>query len=264
MGKKSPHEPIPKIDKKDYARELRHLQIGLVALHRHVISRNLKVLVIIEGRDGAGKDGTIKRITEHLSPRETRVFAPGKPSEREETEWYFQRFVPHLPAGQEVVLFNRSWYNRAGVEPVMHFCTPDEHEEFLEAAPRFERLLVRSGTRILKYYLDISRKEQARRLKARRKDPLKQWKISPVDQAAQAHWSDYSRARDSMLQRTHHDDAPWMVVRADNKQQARLNVIRDMLSRVPTGKKRRTTPRPDPRIVREFRDSLIASGWVAR
>ncbi|MBS0378565.1 MAG: polyphosphate kinase 2 [Proteobacteria bacterium] len=264
MARKLHHEPIPKIAKKDYARELKHLQIGLVALHRYVISRKLKVLVIVEGRDGAGKDGTIKRITEHLSPRETRVYAPGKPSEREETEWYFQRYVPHLPAGQEVVLFNRSWYNRAGVEPVMKFCTPEEHEAFLKAVPHFEKLLARSGTHILKYYLDISRKEQARRLKARRKDPLKQWKLSPVDQAAQAHWSDYSRARNSMLERTHHEDAPWIVVRADNKQQARLNIIRDILSRVPTGRKAPTGPRPDPRVVREFRESLIAAAWVAR
>jgi len=260
---KPAHDAIPKIGKKKYERELRRLQIELVKLHRHVIAHDLKILVIVEGRDTAGKDGAIKRIVEHLSPREARVVAPGKPSDREETEWYFQRFVRHLPAGQEIVLFNRSWYNRAGVEPVMKFCTPAEREAFLEAAPRFERLLVRSGTFLLKYYLDISRKEQARRLRDRRKDPLKQWKISPVDSAAQAHWHDYSRARDSMLLRTHHEDAPWIVVRANDKQQARLNLIRDLLMRLPPGREKRHRERPDARVVREFREGLISSGWVA-
>jgi polyphosphate kinase 2 (PPK2 family) len=170
--------------------------------------------------------------------------------------------VRDLPAAQEIVLFNRSWYNRAGVEPVMKFCTPAEHEAFLEAAPRFERLLVRSGTYLLKYYLDISRKEQARRLRGRRKDPLKQWKISPVDEAAQKLWHEYSRARNSMLLRTHTEEAPWIVVRANNKQQARLNVIRDILMRLPGRAKRHAEP-PDARVVREFRETLISSGWVA-
>jgi len=260
---KRAREPIPRITRKDYARKLRRLQVELVQLQRHVISDELKILVIFEGRDSAGKDGTIKRIVEHLSPRETRVVAPGKPSSREQTEWYFQRYVRDLPAAQEIVLFNRSWYNRAGVEPVMGFCTPQEHEDFLEAAPRFERLLVRSGTFILKYYLDITHKEQAQRLHERRKDPLKQWKISPVDEAAQAHWRDYSRARNSMLLRTHHEDAPWIVVRANDKLQARLNVIRDMLRRIPGGRRRRAREAPDPRVLREFRDDLITSGWIA-
>src|SRR5246127_4664877 len=166
--------PVPKLGKHHYARELRRLQIELVKLHRYVIARGRKVLVILEGRDAAGKDGTIKRIAEHLSPREVRVVAPGKPSDREETEWYFQRFTAHLPAAQEIVLFNRSWYNRAGVEYVMKFCTRKERDAFLDAAPRFERMLVRSGIFLLKYYLDISRKEQKTRLRARRHDPLKQ------------------------------------------------------------------------------------------
>jgi polyphosphate kinase len=264
MAKKHKARPvIPKLGKKEYERELRRLQIELVKLHRHVIAHDLKILVILEGRDSAGKDGTIKRIVEHLSPREARVVAPGKPSDREETEWYFQRYVRYLPAAQEIVLFNRSWYNRAGVEPVMGFCTPAEHEHFLEAAPRFERLLVRSGTFLLKYYLDITRKEQQHRLEARRKDPLKQWKISPVDDAAQKHWKDYSRARDSMLLRTHHADAPWLVVRANDKQQTRLNVIRDILGRVPSGLKLARSQAPDPRVVREFRPGLLRSGWIA-
>jgi polyphosphate kinase 2 len=250
--------------KKGYAHELRRLQIELVKLHRHVIAHGLKVLVILEGRDTAGKDGTIKRIVEHLSPREVRVVAPGKPSEREEGEWYFQRFAAHLPAAQEIVLFNRSWYNRAGVEYVMKFCTRKQHEAFLEAAPRFERMLVRSGMFLLKYYLDITRTEQARRLRERRRDPLTQWKISPVDEAAQRHWSDYSRARDSMLMRTHQPEAPWIVVRADDKHQARLNVIRDMLTRIPAPEVNRRRARADKHVAREFNDSLISSGWIAR
>jgi polyphosphate kinase len=264
MARKGAREaPLPKLGRHRYARELRRLQIELVKLHRHVIARGARVLVILEGRDAAGKDGTIKRIAEHLSPREVRVVAPGKPSDREESEWYFQRFAPHLPAAQEIVLFNRSWYNRAGVELVMKFCTRAQYHAFLESAPEFERLLVRSGIHLLKYYLDISRAEQARRLKARRRDPLKQWKLSPVDQAAQRHWRDYSRARDRMLSSTHSPAAPWIVVRADDKHQARLNVIRDILSRVPAPDVVRRHARPDPRVVREFSAELLQSGFVA-
>ena len=263
-SKTRPAPPAPKLGKHHYARELRRLQIELVKLHRHVIAGGRKVLVILEGRDAAGKDGTIKRIAEHLSPREVRVVAPGKPSDREETEWYFQRFAVHLPAAQEIVLFNRSWYNRAGVEYVMKFCTRAEHEAFLESVPGFERMLVRSGIHLLKYYLDISRPEQARRLRERRRDPLRQWKLSPVDEAAQEHWSDYSRARDQMFLRSHTREAPWMVVRADDKHQARLNVIRDILARVPAPDVSRKLARPDARVVREFTEPLLGSGWVAR
>jgi polyphosphate kinase 2 len=262
--KKRSIAPAPRLGKHRYARELRRLQIELVKLHAHVIARGRKVLVILEGRDTAGKDGTIKRISEHLSPREVRIVAPGKPSDREESEWYFQRFTAHLPAAQEIVLFNRSWYNRAGVEYVMKFCTRADSEAFLEAAPGFERMLVRSGIYLLKYYLDISHDEQARRLRARRRDPLKQWKLSPVDEAAQKHWRDYSHARDRMLTRTHSAEAPWVVVRADDKQQARLNVIRDILARVPAPAVARKAARPDPRVLREFSAGLLASGFVAR
>ena len=255
---------IAQLDKKEYEQKLRRLQIELVKLHRHVIARGQKVLVILEGRDASGKDGTIKRIAEHLSPREVRVVAPGKPSDREESEWYFQRFTPHLPAAQEIVLFNRSWYNRAGVEYVMKFCTGKQREAFLEAAPGFERMLVRAGIFLLKYYLDITRTEQARRLRERRHDPLKQWKLSLVDQAAQKCWRNYSDARDTMLLRTHRQEAPWTVVRADDKRQARLNVIRDILARVPApGVKPRHT-RPDRRVAREFSPALLDSGWLAR
>ncbi|HYL02969.1 MAG TPA: polyphosphate kinase 2 [Steroidobacteraceae bacterium] len=263
--KRSPGtRPVPRLSRHQYARDLHRLQIALVKLHRHVIARGRKVLVILEGRDAAGKDGVIKRIAEHLSPREVRVVAPGKPSNREVSEWYFQRFIAHLPAAEEIVLFNRSWYNRAGVEYVMSFCTPAEHEAFLDAAPPFERMLVRSGIHLLKYYLDISRREQVRRLRERRRDPLKQWKISPVDRAAQRHWRDYSRARDTMFRRTHHRDAPWVVVRADDKHQARLNVIRDMLARIPSPRAASKAARPDPRVAREFSEELLRSGWVAR
>ena len=266
MARKSP--PLealpPPLGKKHYARELRRLQIELVKLHRQVIARGYKVLVIIEGRDCAGKDGTIKRIVAHLSPREVRVVAPGKPSSRDQSEWYFQRFVAHLPAAQEIVLFNRSWYNRAGVEYVMRFCSRRERDAFLQTAPRFERMLARSGIFVLKYYLDISRAEQKRRLRARRHDRLKQWKISPVDEAAQKHWRDYSRARDSMFIATHQPEAPWIVVRADDKHHTRLNVIRDMLARIPAPDVDRRHARPDLRVAREFSEELISSGWIAR
>jgi polyphosphate kinase 2 len=252
------------MEKKKYSHELHRLQIELVKLHRDVISSNKKILIILEGRDAAGKDGAIKRIAAHLSPREVRVVAPGKPSDRETTQWYFQRFARHLPAAQEIVLFNRSWYNRAGVEYVMKYCTRAQRDEFLEAVPRFERMLVASGIAVLKYYLDISRGEQKQRLRARRTDPLKQWKLSPVDQAAQRHWDDYSKARNHMLVRTSHDAAPWIVVRADDKRRARLNLIRDILGRVRYAGRKRGRVRPDPDITREFRTNLLGSGWLAR
>ena len=229
MSKKQKSHPD---NRDDYDGQLHRLQVELVKLQKHFIQCEDRILVIIEGRDAAGKDGAIKRIVEHLSPRETRVVALGKPSDRERTQWYFQRYIPHLPSAQEFVLFNRSWYNRAGVERVMGFCTRAEYREFLTSVVDFEQMLVRSGIRLLKYYLDISRKEQRRRLRARRKDPLKQWKVSPVDEAALAHWKDYSRARDAMLQHTHTQAAPWTVVRADDKRLARINLIKDILSRL--------------------------------
>ena len=248
----------------NYDAELRRLQIQLVCLQRHLIASNEKLLVIIEGRDGAGKDGTIKRITEHMSPRETRVVALGKPSDREQTEWYFQRHVAHLPAGGELVLFNRSWYNRAGVEHVMGFCTEAEYESFLTTVPLFEDLLVRSGIRLFKYYLDIDRDEQKRRLASREHDPLKQWKISPIDKVALKHWKAYSRARDAMLSRTHSAAAPWIVVRADDKKLARLNLIRDLLSRLDyDGKAKPKLLAPDRRIVFSFDAEALRDGRLA-
>lgn len=215
-----------------YAEQLHSLQIGLSALQRQVIKDGRKVLVIIEGRDAAGKDGTIKRIVEHLSPRETRVVALGPPSDHDRRSWYFQRWTSHLPASGEIVLFNRSWYNRAGVERVMGYCSDDEYEEFMMTAPLFEQLLAHCGVTLLKYYLDISKNEQKKRLTSRRDDPLKQWKTSPVDDQAVKRWKDYSAARNEMLARTHSIAAPWTIVLADDKRHARLSLIRDLLTRL--------------------------------
>ena len=216
----------------DYEAALRPLQIELVKLQRHFIGSGERILVLVEGRDGAGKDGTIKRIVEHLSPRDTRVVALSKPSDRETGQWYFQRYVEHLPSPGEFVLFNRSWYNRAGVEPVMGFCTAREYEDFMNTVNTFEALLVGSGIKLFKYYLDISREEQVRRLRDRAKNPLKQWKVSPIDKAAVRQWKAYSRARDTMLARTHHHAAPWTVVHSDNKKSARIHLLRHLLSRL--------------------------------
>jgi polyphosphate kinase 2 len=235
-----------KVNRTTYRKTLRRLWVELVKLQRHVIEHDEKIVILFEGRDAAGKDGTIKRIIKHLSPREVRVVALGKPSDRETTSWYFQRFVPHLPAAQDIVLFNRSWYNRAGVEIVMGFCTPEQHEEFLEEVPRFEHMLVRSGIRLLKYYLDITKEEQKARLAARRRDPLTQWKISPIDERAVKLWDKYTGARDVMLARTHNRLTPWTIVRADDKRLARLNVIRDILGKVQYGRKDTTLLRCEP------------------
>jgi polyphosphate kinase 2 len=213
-----------------YAEQLRSLQIGLTALQRRIIEDGRKLLVIVEGRDAAGKDGTIKRIVEHLSPRDTRVVALGPPSDHDRRSWYFQRWTPHLPAAGEIVLFNRSWYNRAGVERVMGFCSDKEYEEFMTTVPMFEQLLEHCGVSLVKFYLDVSKSEQKKRLAARREDPLKQWKMSPIDSQATRRWKAYSKARDEMLARTHSVAAPWTVVRADDKRHARLALIRNLLT----------------------------------
>jgi polyphosphate kinase 2 len=201
-------------------------------MQRQVISGNLRLLVVLEGRDTAGKDGTIKRIVEHLSPRDTRVVALGKPSTREEAEWYFQRYIAELPAVGEFAIFNRSWYNRAGVEKVMGFCTDLQYKQFMGSVNAFESLLVYSGFQIIKYYLDIDKKEQASRLESRKTDPLKQWKISPVDEQAQKNWTAYSKARDVMLLKTSTTEAPWTVINANDKKLTHLNLIQDLLSKV--------------------------------
>jgi polyphosphate kinase len=239
-------------------------QIELVKLQRHVIETGQKILVVFEGRDAAGKDGTIKRIVEHLSPREARVVALGTPSDRELKAWYFQRYVAHLPVGGEIVLFNRSWYNRAGVERVMRFCSKEEYETFLQTTPTFEELLVHCGVTLVKYYLDISKDEQKKRLKDRHNDPLSQWKSSPIDAAAVKHWEDYSAARDEMLARTHTMVAPWTIVRADDKPSARINVIRDLLTRLEFKGKDRQADLPDPDVVFSFHKEAIGKGALAK
>jgi len=244
--------PASSISRDDYEAELHLLQVELVKLQRSVIRRGERVLVILEGRDAAGKDGSIKRFVEYLSPRETRVVALGKPSDRERDAWYFQRYVAQLPCASELVLFNRSWYNRAGVERVLGFCSEAEHETFMQSVPRFEELLVNSGVRLLKYYLDISKAEQRRRLADRALDPLKQWKISAVDGVALKHWKAYGRARDEMLLRSHSVAAPWRIIRADDKMLARLNLLRDVLTRLPYAGKKRRQLQADARIVFEY------------
>jgi len=234
---------------KHYARELEKLQIELVKLQHRLIAEGARVLVVLEGRDSAGKDGTIKRLTEHMSPRETIVHAPGKPSDRETTEWYFQRFIPSLPSGGEFVVFNRSWYNRAGVERVMGFCTKAQAEEFFRMVVPFEDMLVRDGLILRKYYLDITRDEQRKRLKARRADPLKQWKESPIDDAALANWKPYTKARDEMFERSSHQRGPWTVVLANDKKTARLEFLRDLLAGFDYPGKHQKLCRPDRAIV---------------
>ena len=255
---------LESLSREDYEAQLHMLQVELVKLQRHFIRCQDRILVVLEGRDAAGKDGSIKRIVEYLSPRETRVVALGKPSDRERSGWYFQRYVPHLPVAEELVLFNRSWYNRAGVEHVMGFCTKEQHEEFMQSVPKFEEMLVGSGIRLLKYYLDISKGEQARRLDERRRDPLKQWKSSPVDAVAVKHWNAYSAARDAMLVRTHTATAPWRIVRADSKRLARLNLMRDMLSRLHYAGRKDKLVRPDTDIVFEFSPDCLEAGRLAR
>ncbi|HUB85525.1 MAG TPA: polyphosphate kinase 2 [Rhizomicrobium sp.] len=236
-------------DDDHYKHTLKELQIELVKLQRQLIADDARVLIILEGRDGAGKDGAIRRIVKHMSPRDTRVHAPGKPSSREETEWYFQRFVPFLPAGGEFVIFNRSWYNRSGVEAVMKFATKPQIEAFYESVVPFEDMLVRDGMHIRKYYLDITKKEQAKRLKAREKSPLKQWKISPVDAAAQDKWHAYSKARDETFARTDHHAAPWRIVESDIKKVARLEILRDLLESFDYRGKSKFAASPDRDIV---------------
>jgi len=254
--------PIPAISRVEFQKRLIELQIELVKLQRDVIRRSRKVLVILEGRDAAGKDGTIKRIIEHLSPRETRVVALSKPSDREAHQWYFQRHVVHLPMAQEMVLFNRSWYNRAGVERVMGFCTDDEYEEFMTTVADFEALLIRSGITLVKYYLEISRAEQKHRLKDRRDNPLKQWKVSPIDAEASKRWDDYTKARNSMLARTHTSLSPWIMVRADSKRQARLNLIKDLLARLGYPDADHGLLTPNPNIVFAYDEAYLSNGMI--
>ncbi len=249
--------------KKEYKKQLYDLQVELVKFQRHVIEKSIKVCVVFEGRDAAGKDGTIKRFTEHLSPREARTVALGKPSDRDRKSWYFQRYVPHLPVGGEIVFFNRSWYNRAGVEKVMGFCTKKEYKAFMEEVGSFEQLLTHSGMLFFKYYLDISKKEQKKRLEARRKDPLKQWKLSPIDMQAQKLWKEYSKARDEMFAQTSFVFAPWFVVHSDDKKTARINVMKHFLAHVDYPGKEEKLLVYDTDVVCEFDPVCYDRGLIA-
>ncbi len=237
MGKQKHIEPEKKDDskirRKVYEKELKKLQIELVKLQEWIRHKGLKVVVIFEGRDAAGKGGVIKCISLSLNPRICRVVALGTPTEREKTQWYFQRYVAHLPAAGEMVLFDRSWYNRMGVEKVMGFCTDEEYEEFKRSCPEFERMLIRSGIILIKYWFSVSDEEQENRFQARIDDPTKRWKLSPMDLASREKWVDYSMAKDEMFKYTDTKQSPWYVVPADNKKRARLNCIHHLLTTIP-------------------------------
>jgi polyphosphate kinase len=225
-------EVTDKLDRRHFEKELQRLQAELVLLQEYIKYAGLKVVVVFEGRDAAGKGGVIKRIAERTSPRHVRVVALATPTEREKTQWYFQRYVAHLPAAGEMVLFDRSWYNRAGVERVMGFCTDEEYAEFMRSCPEFERMLVRSGIILIKYWFSVSDEEQERRFQARIHDPMRHWKLSPMDLKSREKWVEYSRAKDEMFNHTDIKQAPWYVVRADDKRRARLNCISHLLSMI--------------------------------
>ncbi len=263
LTEKESDRRAPGISNKTYENNLHKLQIELVKLQRHLIKCNDKILIIFEGRDASGKDGAIKRIIQYLSPRETRVVALGKPSDRDRNSWYFQRYIPYLPAAQELVLFNRSWYNRAGVERVMGFCSDAEHQKFIGSVAEFEHMLVRSGIKLLKYYLDISKTEQKKRLDKRKLNPLTQWKVSALDNQALRKWKQYSLARNEMLTHTHNAITPWTIVRADDKQLARLNLIKDLLNRLDYADKDKRLILPGPRVVSAFDTSCFNNGLLA-
>ena len=248
---------------KHYEKQLAQLQLALVHTQQAAIASGERTVLVLEGRDGAGKDGTIKRIVEHLSPRATRVVALPKPSDRERTQWYLQRYVAHLPAAGELVIFNRSWYNRGGVEVVMGFSTPAQQAEFLRDAPDFERMLVESGIRLVKVWLDIDKDEQKQRLNARREDPLKALKVSDLDAVAQSKWDDYSAARDRMLAQTHTAIAPWVCVRADGKKKARIAVMRHLLRQIAPPEIAADVDAPDPDVLFPFEVEATTDGRLA-
>lgn len=267
----------PRLKKRIYEAELAGLQVELVKLQEWIKHQGLRVVILFEGRDAAGKGGTIKRITACLNPRLCRVVALGIPTEREKTQWYFQRYVAHLPAAGEMVLFDRSWYNRAGVERVMGFCTDDEYREFLRSCPAFERMIIRSGIILLKYWFSVSDEEQERRFRARIDDPTKRWKLSPMDLESRRRWEDYSRAKDEMFDYTDIKQAPWYVVDADEKRRARLNCMHHILEMIPyqdlTPEKLELPPRTGSKgyirppmseqtfvVDRNWEDSEISSG----
>jgi len=240
----------------EYLRLMKPLQIELLKLQNWVKESGKKVCLLFEGRDAAGKGGTIKRVIEHMNPRGARVVALEKPTDKERTEWYFQRYVQHLPSAGEIVLFDRSWYNRAGVERVMGFCNMDEVREFLRSAPEFERMLVRSGVHLLKFYFSVSKEEQLNRFTRRETDPLKQWKLSPVDRESQDKWSDYTKAKEDMFFFTSTLDAPWTVIKSDDKKRARINTIRYLISRFDYPERNDAILEVDRRIVRTVQEEL--------
>jgi polyphosphate kinase 2 len=260
-----PHPPghPTQLTAEEYEIELERLQSELVRLQEWVLHKGLRVVVVFEGRDTAGKGGTIKRIAEKLNARFCRIVALGTPTERERTQWYFQRYVPHLPAAGEIVLFDRSWYNRAGVEKVMGFCTDEEYEDFLRTCPQMERAFVRSGIVLIKYWLSISDEEQERRFKGRMKTAEKRWKLSPMDLEARAHWVDYAEAKDEMFAFTDIPEAPWNVVDADSKKAARLNVITHLLDQIPYEDVPRDLVELPPRQERAYkRPPIDSQKWI--
>jgi polyphosphate kinase 2 len=249
--------------KSEYKSALPRLQLAMVRFQQAAMESGERAVIVFEGRDAAGKDGTIARVIEHLSPRITRIAALPKPSDRERTQWYFQRYSAHLPAESELVLFNRSWYNRAGVEPVMGFCTAKEHQRFLEDVPVFEAMLVESGVKLVKIWLDITKKEQAVRLEGRRTDPLKALKTSALDAEAQKRWSDYSDARNEMLTRSHTAIAPWVCVQADHKKATRLNVLRHIIRTIAPKNIAKDFEVPDPKVLFPFEPAALSDGRLA-
>ena len=251
------------MDRDEYEREKYQLQVELLKFQYWTIDTGAKHVLVFEGRDAAGKGGTIKRFMEHLNPRAARGVALTKPTSTELGQWYLQRYIHHLPAGGEIVLFDRSWYNRAGVERVMGFCTDDEYDEFIQTVLDFEHMLVKSGIKLLKYYLDVSHKEQRKRLKDRRTDPLKMWKINPIDAQAAKRWADYSLARNEMFAHTHNPVTPWTVVRADDKRSARLNLIKDLLSRLHYDDKDEAILRTNPEVIFQYQDAYAQNGMIA-
>ena len=239
-----------KIGRRDYEQQKKSLQIELLKVQEWVKASGQKVVILFEGRDAAGKGGTIKRFTEHLNPRGARVVALDKPTERERSQWYFQRYIRHLPAGGEIVFFDRSWYNRAGVERVMGFCTPNEYLEFMRQAPDMERMLVRSGILLFKYWFSVTSEEQMRRFVSRETEALKKWKISPIDRQSLKKWEDYTEAKEAMFFYTDTADSPWTIIKSDDKKRARLNCMRHFLSQLPYPSKDATrVDKPDPLIV---------------
>lgn len=239
-----------KIKRSVYERQKASLQVELLKVQRWVEETGQKIVILFEGRDAAGKGGTIKRYMEHLNPRTARVIALPKPTDRERSQWYFQRYIEHLPAAGEIVMFDRSWYNRAGVERVMNFCSPNDYLEFMRQTPELERMLTRTGIQLFKYWFSVSRDEQRRRFKARETDPLKQWKLSPIDRASLDRWEDYTEAKEAMFFYTNTADAPWTVVKSDDKKRARVNCMQHFLASLNyPDRNRRVAPGPDPLIV---------------